>query len=113
MPNYSIGKKEMHLLNYMYFFFQRKEWLQQALSSIVADDDVARMKTCLLVLDKPDIDDTDEDIVVEKESAFEELEMLVEPIDNARGGYLCRTRVKVYFMTNRHMAAVSWSTVAR
>ena len=43
------------------------------------------MKTCLLVLDKPDIDDTDEDIVVEKESAFEELEMLVEPIDNARG----------------------------
>ena len=51
------------------------------------------MKTCLLVLDKPDIDDTDEDIVVEKESAFEELEMLVELIDNARGGYLCRTGV--------------------
>ena len=43
------------------------------------------MKTCLLVLDRTDTDEADDDIMAEKEAAFEELEMLVETIDNANG----------------------------
>ena len=67
------------------WLFKRREWLQEALASVTEDTFVKRMMEHLQTLDKPDSDDEDE--LVKKEDAFEDLQEIVDNIDNANGLY--------------------------
>ncbi|XP_068672206.1 hsp70-binding protein 1-like [Montipora foliosa] len=60
---------------------ERRKWLQEALASVTEDTFVKRMMEHLQTLDKPDSDDEDE--LVKKEDAFEDLQEIVDNIDNA------------------------------
>ena len=67
-----------------FFFWKRREWLQEALSSITEDTYVKSMMTHLQTIDKPETDN-DDDILSEKEDAFEGLADIVDNLDNANG----------------------------
>ena len=69
--------------NAVFFFWKRREWLQEALSSITEDTYVKTMMTHLQTIDKPENDD--DDILSEKEDAFEGLADIVDNLDNANG----------------------------
>ncbi|KAJ7360060.1 Hsp70-binding protein 1 [Desmophyllum pertusum] len=76
---------------------ERRQWLQEALSSIAEDTDVKRMMTYLQILEKPQNDTDDDDDLTEKEDAFEGLSMIVDNLDNANdfhkiGGYHVMTK---------------------
>ena len=68
----------------LFFFWKRREWLQEALSSITEDTYVKSMMTHLQTIDKPE-NDNDDDILSEKEDAFEGLADIVDNLDNANG----------------------------
>ena len=70
----------------LFFFWKRREWLQEALSSITEDTYVKSMMTHLQTIDKPETDN-DDDILSEKEDAFEGLADIVDNLDNANGGF--------------------------
>lgn len=87
---------------------ERREWLQEALSSIAEDTDVKRMMKYLQILEKPcDTNNADDDLG-EKEDAFEELSMIVEDLDNANdfhkiGGY----QVMIKCLSSEH-SSLRW-----
>ena len=78
-------------------FLKRREWLKEALSSIVEDTDVKRMMSYLQIIEEPQ-NDTAEDDLTEKEDAFEGLSMIVDNLDNANGmlcyGMVCKLNIK-------------------
>lgn len=91
---------------------ERRQWLQEALSSIVEDTDVKRMMTYLQILEKPhntDGDDDDDDLIItQKEDAFEDLSVIVDNLDNANdfhkiGGY----HVMVKCLSSEH-SSLRW-----
>lgn len=62
---------------------ERREWLHEAIASIVEDTDIKRMLKYLQILEKPHDTNNADDDLAEKEDAFEELSMIVENLDNA------------------------------
>ena len=85
--------------NVVVFFWKRREWLQEALSSITEDTYVKSMMTHLQTIDKPETDN-DDDILSEKEDAFEGLADIVDNLDNANGVFwfiIWGRGVHVYF----------------
>lgn len=86
---------------------ERREWLQEALSSITEDTYVKSMMTHLQTIDKPENDNGD-DILSEKEDAFEGLADIVDNLDNANdfhkiGGF----HVMIKCLSSEH-SSIRW-----
>ena len=69
------------------YFFQTKEWLQAAISEFTSNDEVTLIKKCLEVLAKPrgTLSSNEEEDLMTRENALEQLETVVDIIHNANG----------------------------